>query len=126
MNYETTMHSIWKNLPEDTINKILSYGDPINTQKYKCVLEQIIYYIREFNYHRTNNYRPFCRWYNVSETDYYRYALREVFLKKHVNKYYGDLNMNYHSNEPRFAIVNYQNRTLNVPINNYSDIITRI
>ena len=122
MDSETTTHSIWRNLPEDAINTILSYGDPDNTQKYKRVLEQISYYIREFNYHRTNHFRPFCRWYNVLETDYYRYALRQVFLKKHVNKYYGDLNINYHSNatnRPRFTIINYQNRSINVPINNY-------
>jgi|TARA_B110000114_G_C15097553_1_gene402560 hypothetical protein len=106
MDYEITLHSIWRHLPDDSLKEILSYGDPVNTLRYKYAMDQLLYYAAEFNYHRTNHFRPFCRWYDVLETDYYRYALREVFLKKHVNEYYGSLNINYHSNTIIFHIKN--------------------
>ena len=93
----TEIKSIWKQTPDEVVKKILSYGDPIVTQRFNGVMRQIQYYNGEFHYHRTNHFRPFCRWYDVSETDYYMYALREVFLKKHVDKYYGELCLNYHS-----------------------------
>ena len=120
MRYETIMNGIWKELPDDITNEILSYGDPAVTHKHYIVMKQISYYAREFTYHRTNHYKPFCRWYGVLESDYFKYALREVFLKKHVNKYYGDLNMNYHSNPPpRFMSVTYMNRTIDIPTRKY-------
>jgi hypothetical protein len=45
-------------LPEDVVNYILEYGDPIVTEKYKCVLNQINYLFKEFNYKR-------CQMWNV-------------------------------------------------------------
>ena len=47
--------------------------------------------MNEFNYHRFNKSKPFSRWFLLPETDYHKYVLRECFLKKHINKYYGDL-----------------------------------
>ena len=102
--------NVWNNLPSDLICEILSYGDPTYNQKYINVLKQLIYYKKEFDYKRNNKGLPSGRWFNVSENYYYRYALRETFLKKHVNKFYGDLKDNNEYNTMiryNFINVNY-------------------
>ena len=91
--------NLWNKLPYDLIHEVVSYGDPIITVKYRNVLDQLIYYKKEFDYNRNNTSRPNRRWYNVSENDYYKYALRETFLKKNVNKFYGDLKDNNSLNQ---------------------------
>lgn len=119
---ERAMNNIWQNLPDVIIDKILTYGDPEVTEKLSNVMKQITYYKSEFDYHRTNHYRPFCRWYDISETDYYKYALREEYLKKHVNKYYGDLCSHYCGGnpQPHFTSVRYMNTIVDVPTRNYT------
>ena len=98
---------VWNNLPDDLLNSVLSYGDPDNTFKYSNVLDQLKYYKEEFDYYRHNKGRPENRWYNASDNEYYKYALRETFLKRNVNKYYGDLNDNFLISS--FDIYNYIN-----------------
>lgn len=95
MTKKMKMNEIWKNLPDDICDKILSYGDPDIRKKFVNVMSQISYYNSEFKYQRKNTC---CRWYNIPEEDYYKYALREVYLKKNVNKYYGELSSRYFGN----------------------------
>ena len=122
--------NVWNKLPCDLIYEILSYGDPTYNEKYINVLKQLIYYKKEFDNKRNNKGLPLGRWFNITENYYYRYALRQIFLKKHVNKYYGDLkdntmirsnfiNVNYtHNNTIIDTIVNTNLIDLN--INNYT------
>jgi hypothetical protein len=91
------MNECWLDLPNDIITHIMSYGHPVITKLYTNVLDQLLYHMREFNYHRSNQAKPFNRWYLLPETDYYKYTLRESFLKKHINKNYSDLPYNYGS-----------------------------
>lgn len=91
------MNACWQCLPDDMIGVIMSYGDPSITNLYKNVMDQLLYHKNEFNYHRFNEAKPFNRWFLLPETDYYKYVLRECFLKKHINKYYGNLPSNYGS-----------------------------
>jgi len=69
----------------------------------------------------------------LPETDYYKYVLRECFLKKHINKYYGTLYNTYGSSSSNYlSIMNNNdviitimnnNHIINVNINNYIDNI---
>ena len=95
------MNTCWEVLPGDIIEIIMSYGDPTVTNLYKNVMTQLIYHMNEFNYHRFNKSNPFNRWFLLPETDYHKYVLRECFLKKRINKYYGDL--------PSYYSGSYQN-----------------
>ena len=59
-------------LPDDVIENILSYGDPIVNEKYTCVVFQIKYLNNEFNYHRT---KPFNFWNGFKDYHFKKYAL---------------------------------------------------
>ncbi len=52
-------------LPNYLISHILSYGDPDVTMKYKAVINQINYYIKEYKYlshKQTNQYYNRCKY----------------------------------------------------------------
>jgi hypothetical protein len=59
-------------LPDDVIDHILSYGDPIVNEKYTYVLIQIDYLNNEFNYNRK---KPYNSWYGYKESHFKKYAL---------------------------------------------------
>jgi hypothetical protein len=59
-------------LPDDVIENILSYGDPIINEKYTLVVIQIEYLNNEFNYNRS---KPYNVWYGYSEESFKKYAL---------------------------------------------------
>jgi len=127
------MNKLWQQLPDDMVGVIMSYGDPLITDLYKNVMGQLLYHMNEFNIHRNNKQRPFNRWFLLPETDYYKYVLRECFLKKHINKYYGTLSNTYGSSSSNYlSIMNNNdviitimnnNHIINVNINNYIDNI---
>jgi hypothetical protein len=70
------------NLPDDVIENILSYGDPIITEKYTCVLLQIEYLKNEFNYNRK---RPYNVWCGYSDAWFIKYALYKNNNKISIN-----------------------------------------
>tara|TARA_B100000965_G_C19392480_1_gene669608 strand:+ start:391 stop:765 length:375 start_codon:yes stop_codon:yes gene_type:complete len=112
--------NVWNKLPQDMINIVLSYGDPDNTFKYSTVLNQLRYYKKEFEYNRNNGDRPNRRWYNATETDYYKYALRETFLKRNVDKAYGDLMDNNSRNRSSMMLnLTHNNTIINIDMSNY-------
>ena len=117
------MNTCWQYLPDDIIRVIMSYGDPVITNLHKNVMDQLLYHMSEFNYHRSNKEKPFNRWFLLPETDYYKYVLRECLLKKHINKYYeylttdyGSLSTNYVSN---YLTIMNNNDIININVNNY-------
>ena len=59
-------------LPDDIIEHILSYGDPIVNEKYTLVVIQIEYLKNEFNYNRS---KPYNVWYGYKESEFKNYAL---------------------------------------------------
>ena len=59
-------------LPDDIIEHILSYGDPIVNEKYSFVIIQIEYLNNEFNYNRL---KPYNTWYGYKESQFKKYAL---------------------------------------------------
>lgn len=59
-------------LPDDVIEHILSYGDPIVNEKYTSVVIQIEYLNNEFNYNRL---KPYNVWYGFKECHFKKYAL---------------------------------------------------
>lgn len=59
-------------LPDDVIEQILSYGDPIVNEKYTLVVIQIEYLNNEFNY---NRYKPYNVWYGYPQELFKNYAL---------------------------------------------------
>jgi hypothetical protein len=71
-------------LPDDMIENILSYGDPIVNEKYTCVVIQIKYLMNEFNYHRT---KPFNFWNGYSREWFKKYALYKNNNKISLNCY---------------------------------------
>ncbi len=77
------MKSIWKKLPDDMVNEILSYGDPEIFKKFKDVMEQIKLLRNEFlslrgHQHSIWRYHP--------ETNFLYYALRCCFIKNVIEK----------------------------------------
>lgn len=75
-------------LPNDVIEHILSYGDPIVNEKYSFVVIQIKYLKNEFDYHRT--LKPYCIiiysiWSGYSENEYKKYALYKNNHKISIN-----------------------------------------
>lgn len=70
------------NLPDDVINHILSYGDPIITQKYSFVMKQMKFLNTEFNYKRKQLYN---RWYLYKDTDFKHYILYKNNSKSSIN-----------------------------------------
>ena len=59
-------------LPDDVIEHILSYGDPIVNEKYTFVVIQIEYLNNEFNYNRS---KPYNCWYGYPPEYFKKYAL---------------------------------------------------
>ena len=43
------MNECWLDLPDDIISSIMSYGDPVITDLYKNVLDQLLYNKHQFN-----------------------------------------------------------------------------
>ena len=75
-------------LPNDVIENILSYGDPIVNEKYSFVVIQIEYLKNEFDYHR--KHKPYCIiissiWYGYSENKFKKYALYKNNHKISIN-----------------------------------------
>ena len=72
-------------LPDDVIENILSYGDPIVNEKYTLVVIQIDYLNNEFNYNRL---KPYNVWYSYPEEWFKKYALyknnNKISLNCHV------------------------------------------
>jgi len=67
-------------LPTDVINIILSYGDVIVTEKYKRVLCQLDYFIKEFNYQRLiNNYSS---WFDTDHTHFKLFAFMKTSIER--------------------------------------------
>ena len=77
------MDSIWKQLPNDIVAQVLSYGDPEVFKKFKLVLEQIEFLKIEFQFLR--NYHTSI-WRIQPETKFLYYALRSCFIKNVLNK----------------------------------------
>lgn len=69
-------------LPDDVIENILSYGDPIINEKYTCVILQIKYLNNEFNYIRL---KPYNTWYGYSKEFFKKYALYKNNNKISIN-----------------------------------------
>ena len=65
------MKYIWKQLPDDIVNEILSYGDPEVYKKFKLVMEKIETLKKEFQIARQESI-----WYRHPETHFLYYALR--------------------------------------------------
>jgi hypothetical protein len=59
-------------LPDDIIEYILSYGDPIINEKYTLVMIQLEYLNDEFNYNRL---KPYNVWYGYPSYWFKKYAL---------------------------------------------------
>lgn len=59
-------------LPDDVINNILGYGDPIVNENHTLVVIQIEYLKNEFNYNRS---KPYNIWYGYTESEFKKYAL---------------------------------------------------
>jgi hypothetical protein len=75
-------------LPNDVIENILSYGDPIVNKKYTFVVIQIKYLKNEFDYHRT--LKPYCIiissiWYRYPPEWFKKYALYKNNHKISIN-----------------------------------------
>ena len=69
-------------LPDEIVNNIISYGDPIVTQLYKNVMRQLHFNYKEFNYLRkqtTNFYRGFRK------CDFRYFVLNRANNKKEIN-----------------------------------------
>lgn len=77
------MKYIWKQLPDDIVNKILSYGDPEVYKKFKLVMEQIEILKKEFQILRKDNMT--C-WYGHPETNFLYHALRCCFIKNLIDR----------------------------------------
>jgi hypothetical protein len=71
-------------LPDDVIEHILSYGDPIINEKYTLVVIQIDYLNNEFNYNRL---KPYNVWYGYPEEWFKKYALNKNNNKISLNCY---------------------------------------
>ena len=69
-------------LPDDVIDIILSYGDPIITQKYSFVMKQLEYLMNEFNYKRI---KLFNTWYGYHEYHFKYYILYKNNSKSALN-----------------------------------------
>lgn len=78
------MNNIWKDLPADLVDKILliHYRD-IHYKLNKSVINQILYYLKEFNYHRRRNI--YSIWFRTSSANYHKFALYKSNLKKEIN-----------------------------------------
>ena len=79
------MKNIWKQLPDDIVNEILSYGDPEVYKKFKLVTEKIETLKKEFQILRKGNGQEHC-WYRHPETHFLYYALRCCFIKKVIDR----------------------------------------
>ena len=77
------MDSIWKQLPNDIVVQVLSYGDPEVFKKFKLVFEQIEFLKKEFQFLR--NYHTSI-WRYQPETNFLYYALLSCFIKNVLNK----------------------------------------
>ena len=69
-------------LPEDVVNYILEYGDPIVNEKFKCVLIQINYLVEEFNYKR---FAMWNIWKGYRENQFMMYILYKNKSKHKLN-----------------------------------------
>ena len=73
-------------LPDDVIEHILSYGDPIVNEKYSFVVIQIEYLNNEFNYNRS---KPYNTWYDYPPELFKKYALsknnNKISLNCHIS-----------------------------------------
>lgn len=70
------------NLPDDVIDIILSYGDPIINQKYSFVMKQLEYLMNEFNYKRKNRFNT---WHGYHEYHFKYYILYKNYSKRALN-----------------------------------------
>ena len=57
-------------------------------KKMSSVIRQIDYHKKEFYYKSKICTNPFTLWGGASEFEYHKYALREAYLKKNVDKPY--------------------------------------
>ena len=81
-------------LPQEIMDEILSYGDPIVTQKHETVVNQINYHRKmlEVDSRRTMLYLGRLNVYG--SRDFYLYILDKCYMKKSVyqtkSKYFGN------------------------------------
>jgi hypothetical protein len=69
-------------LPDDVIDLILSYGDPIVNQKYIFVMKQLRFLKKEFNYKRL---QPYNTWHGYKESEFKHYILYKNNSKNSLN-----------------------------------------
>ena len=84
-------------LPQEIMDEILSYGDPIVTQKHETVVNQINYHRKmlEVDSRLTMLYLGRLNVYGgITSRDFYLYVLDKCYMKKSVyqttSKYFGN------------------------------------
>jgi hypothetical protein len=74
-------------LPQEIMDEILSYGDPIVTRKHQSVVNQIQYHRRMLEVDRNLTLIYLGRlnvYYGIASTDFYLYILDKSYMKKNV------------------------------------------
>lgn len=83
-------------MPDELSTYIHDFIRPnIYRERMSSVMRQIDYHKNEFDYKRKMGW--FSLWFCSPESDYYKYALREAYLKKNVDKTY--TSFDYYNNQ---------------------------
>ena len=83
-------------MPDELSTYIHDFFRPnIYRERMSSVMRQIDYHKKEFDYKRKISYLSL--WFCSPESDYYKYALREAYLKKNVDKTY--TSFDYYNNQ---------------------------
>ena len=74
-------------LPQEILDEILSYGDPVVAQKMECVLNQIKYHRKMLEIYSKINRIHIGRvnvYHGITQQHFYLYILDQSYIKKNV------------------------------------------
>ncbi len=94
------------NMPDELSTYIHDFIRPnIYRERMSSVMRQIDYHKNEFDYNRKISTNRFSLWFRSPESDYYKYALREAYLKKNVDKPYTTFDYYNNQTQALFTII---------------------
>lgn len=93
-------------MPDELSTYIHDFIRPnIYRERMSSVMRQIDYHKNEFDYKRKISTNRFSLWFCSPESDYYKYALREAYLKKNVDKPYATFDYYNNQTQALFTII---------------------
>lgn len=93
-------------MPDELSSYIHDFIRPnIYRERMSSVMRQIDYHKKEFDYKRKISTNRFSPWFCSPESDYHKYALREAYLKKNVDKTYTSFDYYHNQTQALFTLI---------------------